>query len=177
MPKVKEDKKDKTSKNLPTGKKVLSKKPQKIKDKSKVLAPKAAKTVLKISAKKAEKSEVPKKTSTPAQTKTKKVTSPDEQKIRIKIKAYDHRLIDECARKIVNDTLKQGASICGPIPLPTETRKWTINRSTFVHKDTRDQYEMRIFKRIIDVINPNSKIIDSLSRLDLPAGVDVEIKY
>jgi small subunit ribosomal protein S10 len=109
--------------------------------------------------------------------KAKLKTETEEQKIRIKIRAYDHRLIDESAKKIIDDTLRQGAKVCGPIPLPTETHKWTINRSTFVHKDARDQYEMRIFKRIIDIVNPNAKIIDSLSRLDLPAGVDIEIKY
>jgi small subunit ribosomal protein S10 len=109
--------------------------------------------------------------------KIKPKTETEEQKIRIKIRAYDHRLSDESAKKIIDDTLRQGAKVCGPIPLPTETHKWTVNRSTFVHKDARDQYEMRIFKRIIDIINPNAKIIDSLSRLDLPAGVDIEIKY
>jgi len=101
----------------------------------------------------------------------------EETRIRIKIRAYDHRLIDESARKIIDNTLRQGAEVCGPVPLPTEIHKWTVNRSTFVHKDARDQYEMRIYKRVIDIINPNAKIIDSLSRLDLPAGVDVEIKY
>jgi len=122
----------------------------------------------------ASKKEAPKKAVTQ---KTKPKTETEEQKIRIKIRAYDHRLIDESAKKIIDDALRQGARVCGPIPLPTETHKWTINRSTFVHKDARDQYEMRIFKRIIDIINPNAKIIDSLSRLDLPAGVDIEIKY
>ncbi len=102
---------------------------------------------------------------------------PEEQRIRIKIRAYDHRLIDESVRKIVDNSLQQGAKIIGPVPLPTEIKKWTVNRSTFVHKDARDQYEMRIHKRIIDLINPSAKIIDSLSRLNLPAGVDIEIKY
>jgi len=107
----------------------------------------------------------------------KKEVAQEEQRIRIKIRAYDHRLIDESAKKIVENGLRQGAKICGPVPLPTEIHKWTVNRSTFVHKDARDQYEMRVYKRIIDIINPSSKIIDSLSRLDLPAGIDIEIKY
>ncbi len=101
----------------------------------------------------------------------------EEQKIRIKLRAYDHRLVDESARKIIDNSLRQGAKICGPVPLPTEIHKWTVNSSTFVHKDARNQYEMRIYKRIIDIINPSAKIIDSLSRLDLPAGIDIEIRY
>ena len=100
-----------------------------------------------------------------------------EQRIRIKIRAYDYRLIDESARKIIESISRQGAQVAGPIPLPTEIKKWTVNRSTFVHKDARDQYEMRIHKRIIDIINPDNKLIESLSKLDLPAGVDIEIKY
>jgi ribosomal protein S10 len=163
MPKVKKEKKENISTSLPTDRHGSAKNTKSAVIKSKVKKPKTTKTVA--------------VTAEPKKVKTKKVIKPDEQKIRIKIKAYDHRLIDECARKIVNDTIKQGATICGPIPLPTETRKWTVNRSTFVHKDARDQYEMRIFKRVIDIINPDSKIIDSLSKLDLPAGVDVEIKY
>jgi small subunit ribosomal protein S10 len=109
--------------------------------------------------------------------KTVKKNIKEDQKIRIKIRAYDHRLVDESARKIIDNSLRQGAKICGPVPLPTEIHKWTVNSSTFVHKDTRDQYEMRIYKRIIDIINPSAKIIDSLSRIDLPAGIDIEIKY
>jgi len=98
------------------------------------------------------------------------------QKIRIKIRAYDHKVIDQSARQIVETVLRYGAEICGPIPLPTEIRKYTVNRSTFVHKDARDQYEMRIHKRLIDIFSPTPKTIDSLTNLDLPAGVDIEIK-
>ena len=97
-------------------------------------------------------------------------------RIRIKIKAYDHKIIDQSARQIVETAERTGASITGPVPLPTEIRKFTVNRSTFVKKDARDQYEMRIHKRLIDIINPTAKTIDSLTNLDLPAGVDVEIK-
>jgi small subunit ribosomal protein S10 len=118
----------------------------------------------------------PKKTSTKRKSASQKKEE-ELQRIRIKIRAYDHRLIDESARKIIDNTIRQGVKFLGPVPLPTEKRKWTVNRSTFVHKDARDQYEMRIYKRIIDIINPGSKLIDSLSRLDLPAGVDIEIKY
>ncbi|HOK35119.1 MAG TPA: 30S ribosomal protein S10 [Candidatus Pacearchaeota archaeon] len=96
--------------------------------------------------------------------------------LRIKIKAYDHRLVDSSARQIVESVLRQGAEVVGPIPLPTEIKKYTVNRSTFVHKDAREQFEIRIHKRIIDILNPNRRIIDTLQNLNLPAGVDVEIK-
>ena len=97
-------------------------------------------------------------------------------RVRIKIKAYDHKVIDQSARKIVETAERTGAEITGPVPLPTEIHKVTVNRSTFVHKNSRDQYEMRIHKRLIDIINPTAKTIDNLTNLDLPAGVDVEIK-
>ena len=97
-------------------------------------------------------------------------------RIRIKIKAYDHKIIDQSAKQIVETAQRSGASIVGPVPLPTEVRKVTVNRSTFVYKDARDQYEMRIHKRLIDILNPTPKTIDSLTNLDLPAGVDIEIK-
>jgi small subunit ribosomal protein S10 len=97
-------------------------------------------------------------------------------RIRIKIKAYDHKIIDQSARQIVDTAQRSGANIVGPVPLPTEIRKFTVNKSTFVHKDARDQYEMRIHKRLIDIMSPTPKTIDSLTNLDLPAGVDIEIK-
>lgn len=97
-------------------------------------------------------------------------------KIRIKIKAYDHKIIDLSAKQIVETVLRQGAQAVGPIPLPTEIRKYTVNRSTFVHKDSREQYEMRVHKRIIDIEEPTPKVIDALTNLNLPVGVDVEIK-
>lgn len=97
-------------------------------------------------------------------------------RIRIKIKAYDHKIIDQSARTIIETVLRSGASISGPTPLPTEIKKYTVNRSTFVHKDSRDQYEMRTHKRLIDILEPTPKTIDALTNLNLPAGVDVEIK-
>jgi len=93
-----------------------------------------------------------------------------------KIKAYDHKVIDRSARQIAETAERTGAEIAGPVPLPTQIRKYTVNKSTFVHKDARDQYEMRTHKRLIDIFNPTPKTIDSLTNLDLPAGVDVEIK-
>lgn len=98
------------------------------------------------------------------------------QKIRIRLKAYDYRIIDKSARKIIETAERTGAQVIGPIPLPTEKNKITVLKSSFVHKDAREQFEMRIHKRLIDVLDPNAKTIDSLMSLDLPAGVDIEIK-
>lgn len=97
-------------------------------------------------------------------------------KLRLRIKSYDHKLIDVSCRQIIEIALRSGAEIIGPVPLPTEFRRYTVNRSTFVHKDSREQFEMRVHKRLIDILNPNPKIVEALSNLNLPAGVDVEIK-
>ena len=97
-------------------------------------------------------------------------------RIRIKIRAHDHRIIDQSTKTIIETAERSGASVVGPIPLPTEKRKYTVNRSTFVHKDSREQYEMRVHKRFIDIVDPTPRTIDSLMSLNLPAGVDVEIK-
>jgi small subunit ribosomal protein S10 len=99
-----------------------------------------------------------------------------DQKIRIRLKAYDYRLIDKTARTILETAERTGALVNGPIPLPTEKKLTTVLRSTFIHKDSREQFEMRIHKRLIDVLDPTPKTIDSLINLDLPAGVDIEIK-
>lgn len=98
------------------------------------------------------------------------------QKIRIKLRAFDHKLLDQSAERIVETAKKTGASISGPIPLPTEKSIYTILRSPHVNKDSREQFEMRTHKRLIDILNPSSKTVDSLMRLDLPTGVDIEIK-
>ena len=98
------------------------------------------------------------------------------QKIRIKIRAYDHKIIDQSTRTIMENAERTGARVLGPIPLPTEKKKYTVLRSSFVHKDSRDQYEMRIHKRMLDILDPTPKTVDSLTSLNLPAGVDVEIK-
>ncbi|MBI2356315.1 MAG: 30S ribosomal protein S10 [Candidatus Doudnabacteria bacterium] len=97
-------------------------------------------------------------------------------RIRIKIRAYDHKLIDQSARQIVDTAKRTQAKVLGPVPLPTEKTKYTVNKSTFVHKNSREQFEMRLHKRLIDISNPTPKTIDALSNLNLPAGVDVEIK-
>ncbi len=98
------------------------------------------------------------------------------QRIRIKIKAFDHKIIDQSTKTIVDTIERSDAQFFGPIPLPTEKRKYTVNRSTFVHKDSRDQFEMRVHKRIIDIVDPSAKTIEDLTNLSLPAGVDLEIK-
>jgi len=97
-------------------------------------------------------------------------------KLRIKLQAFDHKVIDNSARQIIETALRYGAEVLGPVPLPTEIHKYTVNRSSFIHKDSREQFEMRIHKRLIDILNPNPKVIDALMSLNLPAGVDIEIK-
>ena len=98
------------------------------------------------------------------------------QRIRIKLKAYEHSLIDQSAEKIVDTAKRTGAQVSGPIPLPTEKEIVTILRATHKYKDSREQFEMRTHKRLIDIIQPSSKTVDALMKLDLPAGVDIEIK-
>ncbi len=98
------------------------------------------------------------------------------QKIRIRLKAYDHRALDQSAGKIVETAKKTGADVSGPIPLPTEKQVVTILRAVHKYKDSREQFEQRTHKRLIDILNPTPKTVDSLMRLDLPAGVDIEIK-
>ncbi|EKD48181.1 MAG: hypothetical protein ACD_65C00079G0002 [uncultured bacterium] len=98
------------------------------------------------------------------------------QKIRIKLRSFDHKVIDEAAKLIIDTAVRTGAIIAGPIPLPMEIHKITVNKSTFVHKNARDQYEIRTHKRLIDIRESTSKTIESLSNLALPAGVDIEIK-
>lgn len=98
------------------------------------------------------------------------------EKLRLRIKAYDHKLIDNACKQIIDTAKRNDAEVNGPTPLPIEMRKYTVNRSTFVHKDSREQFELRVHKRLVDILNPSPKIIESLSSLNLPAGVDIEIK-
>lgn len=97
-------------------------------------------------------------------------------KLRIKLKAYDHKIIDSSAKQIIDIANRFGVQVLGPIPLPTEILKYTVNRSTFIHKNAREQFEMRVHKRVIDVINPSADIIEALRDLNLPSGVDITIK-
>ena len=97
-------------------------------------------------------------------------------KIRIRLKAYDHRVLDRSTAEIVDTAKRTGAQLAGPIPLPTEKNKWTVLRSPHVDKKSREQFEIRTHKRLLDIIDPNPQTVDALMKLDLPAGVDVEIK-
>jgi small subunit ribosomal protein S10 len=97
-------------------------------------------------------------------------------KVRVKIRAYDNKIIDKSTKTIIDTAVRTGATVVGPVPLPTEKTTYTVLRSTFVHKNSRDQYEMRVHKRLIDIVNPTAKTIDALSNLNLPAGVDIEMK-
>jgi small subunit ribosomal protein S10 len=98
------------------------------------------------------------------------------QKIRIRLKAYDHRVLDQSARRIVGTAERTGAQVFGPIPLPTRIERFTVRRSTFIDKDSHEHFEVRTHRRLIDVVNPDAKTIDTLMRLNLPAGVDIEIR-
>ena len=97
-------------------------------------------------------------------------------KLRIKLRSYDNKVVDNSARQIIEVASRYGVKFTGPVPLPTETHKYTVNRASFVHKDSREQFEIRIHKRLIDIQDPNQKIIEALQSLNLPAGVDIEIK-
>ena len=98
------------------------------------------------------------------------------QRIRIRLKAYDHRILDKSTRLIIETAERTGAVVSGPIPLPTEKKLYTVLKSTFIHKDSRDQFEMKIHKRLIEISDPTPKTIDALTNLNLPAGVSIEVK-
>jgi len=97
-------------------------------------------------------------------------------RLRIKLRAYDHKIIDNSAHQIIDIANRYGAEIIGPIPLPTEILKYTVNRSSFVHKNAREQFEMRVHKRLIDILNPSQEIVEALRELNLPSGVDITVK-
>jgi small subunit ribosomal protein S10 len=98
------------------------------------------------------------------------------QKLRLRIRSYDHKLIDNSTRQIIDAAARNDARIVGPIPLPTEIKRYTVNRSTFIDKNSREQFELRVHKRLVEITSPSQKVIESLSNLNLPAGVDVEMK-
>ncbi len=99
-----------------------------------------------------------------------------EHKLRIRVRAYEHKILDLSVKQIIDTAARFDATVVGPVPLPTEIKRWTINRSTFVHKDAREQFEMRIHKRLIDIENPSSKVIEALTNLNLPSGVSIDVK-
>lgn len=104
-------------------------------------------------------------------------TSKDEiQKLRIRVRAYEYKILDLAVKQIIDTALRYDATVVGPIPLPTEIKKYTVNRSSFIFKNAREQFEMRTHKRLIDIVNPTPKVIESLSNLSLPSGVTIDVK-
>jgi len=107
----------------------------------------------------------------------KKISKKDEtQKLRIRVRAYEHKILDNSIKQIIDTILRFDAVIVGPIPLPTEIKKYTVNRAPFIYKDAREQFEMRVHKRVIDIINPSSKVIEALTNMNLPSGVNIDVK-
>ncbi len=98
------------------------------------------------------------------------------QKLRIRVRAYEYKILDASVRQIMDTALRYDAKIMGPIPLPTQITKYTVNRSAFIYKDAREQFEMRIHKRLIDILNPTPKVIEALTNLTLPSGVNIDVK-
>jgi small subunit ribosomal protein S10 len=97
-------------------------------------------------------------------------------KLRIRVRAYEHKILDASVKQIMDTASRFDAEVVGPIPLPTEIKKYTVNRSTFVHKDAREQFEMRTHKRVIDIMNPSPKVVEALTNLSLPSGVNIDVK-
>ncbi|HEX7651659.1 MAG TPA: 30S ribosomal protein S10 [Candidatus Paceibacterota bacterium] len=111
-----------------------------------------------------------------ASKKASEAAAPAEAKLRIRVKAYEHKILDLSVKQIMDTAARFDAKVVGPVPLPTEIKRWTVNRSTFVHKDAREQFEMRIHKRLIDIMNPSPKVIEALTNLNLPSGVTIDVK-
>ena len=116
------------------------------------------------------------KTTTKKASKKASEAVPEVQKLRIRVRAYEHKILDASVKQIMDTALRFDAKVVGPIPLPTEIKKYTVNRSSFVFKDAREQFEMRMHKRVIDISNPGSKIIEALTNLSLPSGVNIDVK-
>ncbi len=105
----------------------------------------------------------------------KKVVSGDVSKLRIRIRAYEHKILDASIKQIMDTALRYDAKVVGPVPLPTEFKKYTVNRSAFVYKDAREQFEMRVHNRLIDILNPDPKVVEALTNLSLPSGVNIDV--
>ena len=105
-----------------------------------------------------------------------KTTTGEVNKLRIRVRAYEHKILDASTKQIIDTALRFDAKVVGPIPLPTEIKKYTVNRSTFVHKDAREQFEMRMHKRVIDILNPGPKVVEALTNISLPSGVNIDVK-
>ena len=119
-----------------------------------------------------------KKSAAKAKTVTKKETKSagEIQKLRIRVRAFEHKILDSSVKQIIDTALRFDAQVVGPIPLPTEIKKYTVNRASFVYKDAREQFEMRMHKRVIDILNPGAKVIEALTNLSLPSGVNIDVK-
>ena len=118
-----------------------------------------------------------KKTKSTAKPRARKAAAPVVvQRLRIKVRAYEHKVLDASVKQILDTALRYDAKVAGPIPLPTEIKKYTVNRSTFIYKDAREQFEMRVHKRVIDIIDPTPKVIEALTNLSLPSGVTIDVK-
>jgi len=107
---------------------------------------------------------------------TEKAQTSDAPRLRIRVRAYEYKVLDNSVKQIIDTALRYDAQVRGPVPLPTEKKKYTVNRSTFIYKDSQEQYEMRIHKRLIDIMNPSQKVIEALTNLNLPSGVSVDVK-
>jgi small subunit ribosomal protein S10 len=105
-----------------------------------------------------------------------KNASAEINKLRIRVRAYEHKILDASIKQIIDTALRFDAKVVGPIPLPTEIKKYTVNRSTFVYKDAREQFEMRTHKRVVDILNPSPKVVEALTNLSLPSGVNIDVK-
>ena len=117
-----------------------------------------------------------KKTSKPRIKVAKVATEGEVTKLRIRVRAYEHKILDASLKQIMDTAIRYDVKFFGPIPLPTEFKKYTVNRSSFVYKNAREQFEMRVHKRLIDILNPNQKIIEALTNLSLPSGVNIDVK-
>ncbi len=106
----------------------------------------------------------------------KESTSSEAPKLRIRVRAYEHKILDTSVKQIIDTALRFDAKVVGPIPLPTEIKKYTVNRSTFIDKDAREQFEMRMHKRVLDILNPSAKVVEALTNLSLPSGVSIDVK-
>jgi small subunit ribosomal protein S10 len=136
-------------------------------------AKKVVKKAVKKTAKKTAKKAV-KKTAKKVVKKTAGISGID--RLRISVRAYEHRVLDRAVKQIIDTAARHNAEVVGPVPLPTDIRKYTVNRSTFFHKDAREQFEMRVHKRMIDILNPAPKVIEALTNIDLPSGVSIDVK-
>lgn len=140
---------------------------------------KAATSKSKGASKITSKSEKPKKRVTKRKTPAKSQKKTEEeagQKLRIRVRAYEHKILDTSVKQIIDTIERLDATIVGPVPLPTETKRYTVNRASFIFKDAREQFEMRVHKRLIDILNPSPKVIDALTNLSLPSGVSIDVK-